>query len=53
MVTEVLLTLDLLCLEDQPLLSVDKFIAVRPDSDHPVTIVNTQRELDDRLESYP
>ncbi len=41
MVTEVLPALDLLCLEDQPVSSVDNFVAVRRDSGHPVTVVNT------------
>ena len=53
MVTEVLPALDLLCLQDQPVSSVDKFIAIRRDSGHPVTVINTQEEFDDRLESYP
>ena len=53
MVTEVLPALDLLCLQDQPVSSVDKFIAIRRDLGHPVTVINTQKEFDDRLESYP
>ena len=52
MVTEVLPALDLLCLQDQPASSVDKFIALRRDSGHPVTIINARREFDDRLEAY-
>ncbi|KAI9435996.1 hypothetical protein H4582DRAFT_2100070 [Lactarius indigo] len=52
-VTEVLPALDLLCLEDQPLSSVDKFVAIRWDSGHPVTVVNTKLEFERRLESYP
>jgi hypothetical protein len=43
--TEVLPALDLLCLEDHPVSSVDKFIAVRRDSGRPVTIVNTKTEF--------
>jgi len=51
--TEVLPSLDLLCLEDEPVSSVDKFIDDRRDSGHPVTIVDTKREFDERLEAYP
>ncbi len=53
MVTEVLPALDLLCLGDQPVSCVDKFIAVRRDSGHPVTIVDTRSEFEKRLEAYP
>jgi hypothetical protein len=45
MVTEVLPVLELLCLEQQLVSSVDKFIAVRRDSGHPVTRVNVVREF--------
>ena len=51
-VTGVLPALDLLCLEQQPLSSVDEFIAFRRDSGHPVTIINVRKEFDDRLEAY-
>jgi len=53
MVTEVLPALDLLFLEDQPVSCVDKFIAVRRDSGHPVTIVDTRSEFEKRLDVYP
>ena len=53
MVTEVLPTLDLLCLQDQPMSSVDKFIAVRQDSGHPVTCINCTSEYYKRLRAYP
>jgi len=45
MATEVLPALDLLCLEDHPVSSVDNFIAVRRDSGRPVTIVTTKTEF--------
>jgi hypothetical protein len=51
-VTEVLPALELLCLEDQPMSSVDNFVAARQDSGHPVTIVNTKKEFEQRLKSY-
>ena len=54
--TEVLPVLELLCLEDQPLSSVDKFIAFRQDSGHPATILNARKwEFEERLgiQSYP
>ncbi|KAH9167717.1 hypothetical protein EDB89DRAFT_2232256 [Lactarius sanguifluus] len=53
MVTEVLPALELLCLEHQPLSSVGNFVAVRRDSGHPVTIVNTKLGFERRFESYP
>ncbi|KAH9169983.1 hypothetical protein EDB89DRAFT_2230940 [Lactarius sanguifluus] len=52
-VTEFLPALELLCLEDQPISSVDQFLAARRDSGHPVTIVNTKEEFEKRLEAYP
>ena len=53
-VNPLLPALELLCLEHQPLSSVDNFAAaVRQDSVHPVTIVNTKREFEGRLKSYP
>ncbi|KAH9037739.1 hypothetical protein EDB84DRAFT_1560490 [Lactarius hengduanensis] len=52
-VTGVLPALDLLCLEDQPVSSVDEFVAVRRDSGRPVTIINTKKEFEKRLEAYP
>jgi hypothetical protein len=51
MMTEGLPSLELLCLEE-PCRSVDKFIAARQLSGHPVTVVNTIKEFRERLESY-
>jgi hypothetical protein len=50
--TKILPALDLLCLEDQPLSSIDNFIAVRLYSGHPVTVVDTRREFDERVKLY-
>ncbi|KAH9169989.1 hypothetical protein EDB89DRAFT_2072467 [Lactarius sanguifluus] len=50
---EVLPALDLLCLEDQPVSFVHEFMAVRRYSGHPVTVVNTKKEFENRLEAYP
>jgi hypothetical protein len=52
-VCEVLPALELLFLETRPPSSVDRFIAVRWDSDHPVTIVVTKTEFERRLKLYP
>jgi hypothetical protein len=54
MMTEAMPSLKLLCLEEycQHSIQVDKFVAARRHSDHPVTIVNTNKELRERLESY-
>jgi hypothetical protein len=54
MMTEALPSLELLCLEEyyQHSVQVDKFVAARRHSDHPVTIVNTNKEFRERLESY-
>ncbi|KAF8257859.1 hypothetical protein EI94DRAFT_1791441 [Lactarius quietus] len=51
---EALSSLDLICLEDQPTSSVEKFFAFRQLSGRPVTIVSTEEEFDQRLvsESY-
>jgi hypothetical protein len=53
MMTEAMPSLELLCLEEycRPFVQVDKFIAARRHSDHPVTIVNTNKEFRERLES--
>ncbi|KAH9172988.1 hypothetical protein EDB89DRAFT_1962066 [Lactarius sanguifluus] len=48
---EVLPALELLCLQDWPVASVEKFVAARRNVGRPVTFVNTLRELQDRLES--
>jgi hypothetical protein len=51
--TQVLPALNLLCLEDQPVTSVDEFIAVRQDSGRPVTVVNDSFEnFEGRLDLY-
>jgi hypothetical protein len=56
MMAEVLPSLELLCLEESEScrhsVQVDKFVAARRHSDHPVTIVNTNKEFRERLESY-
>jgi len=52
MVAEALPSLDLICLEDQPTSSIEKFIAVRRLSGRPVTAVTTEEEFDFILNSY-
>jgi hypothetical protein len=52
MATEVLPALEMLCLEDQPVPSVHKFIAARWESGLPVTTVDTREEFEDSLVSY-
>jgi hypothetical protein len=52
MVTELLPALDILCLEDQPVSSVHKFITARSESGLPVTTVDSRREFEERLMSY-
>jgi len=52
MVTDILPSLELICLEVQPVPSVEKFVAVRRLSGCPVTIVDTMTEFKERLESY-
>jgi hypothetical protein len=52
MVTEVLPSLDLICLGGQPASSVGKFVATRQLSDSPVTFVDTKKEFYQRLMSY-
>jgi len=53
MATEVLPALDMLCLEDQPMSSVDNFVAVRRDAGLPVTVVGTRSEFEERVKSGP
>jgi hypothetical protein len=59
MITEVLPTLKLLCLEGseeeegQPAPSVHNFLAVRRESGHPVTFVKTNKEFEEIFKSYP
>jgi hypothetical protein len=45
MVSEVMPSLELICLEGQPASSVEKFIAARQLSDRPVTVIGLNREL--------
>jgi hypothetical protein len=52
MVAEALSSLDLICLEDQPTSSVEKFITVRRVSGRPVTVLRSETEFDERLMSY-
>ncbi|KAH9018183.1 hypothetical protein EDB83DRAFT_2528460 [Lactarius deliciosus] len=48
-VTEFLPALDLLCLEDQPISSVDQFVTFRRDSGRPITVINAKKEFEKRL----
>ncbi|KAH8983314.1 hypothetical protein EDB86DRAFT_2833981 [Lactarius hatsudake] len=52
MVDEVLPSLDLIYLEDQPTSSIEKLVAARRLSGLPVTVVDTETEFNQRLESY-
>ena len=52
MVADVLPVLELIYLVDQPVTSVEKFLTVRRLSGHPVTIVGTKAEFDERVNSY-
>jgi hypothetical protein len=45
MASEVLPALEMLCLTDQPVSSVHKFVAARWESGRPVTTVDTKRHL--------
>jgi len=51
LVAEILPALYSLCLEDEPLTSVERFVEVRRLSSRPVTIVDTPGEFFERLES--
>ena len=48
----VLPALDMLCLEYQPMPSIQNFIASRSESGHPVTLVDTRKSFEERLLSY-
>jgi hypothetical protein len=48
----VLPCLDLICLDDRPATSVEKFVAVRRLSGRPVTVVDTECEFMKRVKSY-
>jgi hypothetical protein len=52
MPTEILPALDLLCIQDQPVTSVHKFIASRSESDLPVTTVDTRKAFEETVVSY-
>jgi len=52
MVAEVLPVLDLIYLDGQPVSSVEKFLAARQLSGHPVTVVDTEAEFYERVKSY-
>jgi hypothetical protein len=51
-VTGLFASLELIYLQDQPASSVEKFVALRKHSGHLVTVVNSETEFDERLESY-
>jgi hypothetical protein len=52
MVGEVLPSLDLICVVGQPASSIENFIAARKLSGRPVTVIETETEFGERLESY-
>ncbi|KAH9163253.1 hypothetical protein EDB89DRAFT_575838 [Lactarius sanguifluus] len=53
MVTELMPSLDLICVEGQPTSSIEKFITARRVSGRPVTVIDTEMEFNRRLaESY-
>jgi hypothetical protein len=52
MATEVLPALEMLCLEDHTVSSIHEFIAIRRESGHPVTIVDTKRAFMERIWLY-
>ncbi|KAH9037544.1 hypothetical protein EDB84DRAFT_1138083 [Lactarius hengduanensis] len=52
LITEVLPSLDLVCMERQPASTIEKFIAARELSGCPVIVVDTETEFYKRLESY-
>ena len=51
-VTEVLPSLGLICLEGEPASSLEKIVAIRRFSDHPITVVETREEFNKKIESY-
>ncbi len=51
-ITEVLPSLDLIYLSGRSPSSVEKFVAARQLSGHPVTVIDTETEFDERLGSY-
>jgi hypothetical protein len=52
MAAEAFASLDLIYLEGEPTLSLEKFVGVRKLSGRPVTVANTVAEFDQRLEGY-
>ena len=52
MAAEALSSLDLIYLEGEPMLSLEKLVSVRQLSGRPVTVANTVAEFDQRLECY-
>ena len=52
MVAGALPSFDLIYLADQLESSVEMFVASRKLSGHPVTVVNTEKEFDERVKSY-
>jgi len=52
MVDEVLPSLNLICVVGQLASSIEKFIAARQLSGRPVTVIDTESEFDERLESH-
>ena len=51
-VADALPSLDLIYLGGQPASTVEKFVAARKLSDHPVTVLDTETEFDERVKSY-
>ena len=51
-VAEVMPSLDSIYLEGQPASSIEKFIAARQRSGRPVTVIDTNEEFDERVNSY-
>ena len=52
MITQVLPALKLLYLEGQPMPSLRGFLAARRESSHPVTIIQTKEEFEEKLKYY-
>jgi hypothetical protein len=52
MATEILPSLDMLCVEDQPASSIRRFIAARSKSGRPVAIINSRSSFEERVMSY-
>ena len=52
MITEVLPSLGLICLEGEPVSSLEKIVAIRRFSDHPITVAETREEFNERVKSY-